>query len=146
MDRDGSCVRSIGNVDLYILSILYLNIERLGFKIESKRSYLLNDEVVSYSDVGEDNLAVLVCIRSDCVVVKSLFVLENTVVIGIPVKIESYRISFIIGDNFTGPKIDLVYLDVYSDDVYNVILDCLLVFQIENSILISVITNHDLRI
>ena len=77
---------------------------------------------------------------------KSLFVLENTVVIGIPVKIESYRISFIIGDNFTGPKIDLVYLDVYSDDVYNVILDCLLVFQIENSILISVITNHDLRI
>ena len=77
---------------------------------------------------------------------KSLFVLENTVVIGIPVKIESYRISFIIGDNLTSPKIDLVYLDVYSDDVYNVILDCLLVFQIENSILISVITNHDLRI
>ena len=77
---------------------------------------------------------------------KSLFILENTVVIGIPVKIESYRISFIIGDNLTGPKIDLVYLDVYSDDVYNVILDCLLVFQIENSILISVITNHDLRI
>ena len=77
---------------------------------------------------------------------KSLFILENTVVIGIPVKIESYRISFIIGDNLTGPKIDLVYLDVYSDDVNNVILDCLLVFQVENSILISVITNHDLRI
>ena len=77
---------------------------------------------------------------------KSLFVLENAIVIGISVKIESYRISFVVGDNLTGPKVDLVDHDVYSDDVYNVILDCLLVFQVENSILISVITNHDLRI